>query len=55
VAETANSVIELLVGLVCIGLAMPAWARGGGLRVAGVVFGIAGAAAVAHAVIRLAQ
>jgi hypothetical protein len=46
--------IELLVGLGCLVLGVAAWRQTGALRVAGVVFAIAGAAAVLHAAIRLA-
>jgi hypothetical protein len=55
VLEAANDLIELLVGLACIGLAWPAWRRGGGMRVVAVLFAVAGIAAVAHAAARVAQ
>ncbi|HTG47912.1 MAG TPA: hypothetical protein VK646_09680 [Actinomycetota bacterium] len=54
-AQTADHVIELLVGLVCLGLAAPAWTRGGGGRVVAVVLAIAGLAAAGHAVVALVQ
>ena len=43
--------IELLVGVVTLAIAVPAW-RGGGIwfRVAAIVLAIAGVAAIAHAV-----
>ena len=48
---TAVEVIELLVGLVTLAVAVPAW-RGGGIwfRVVAVVLAVAGVAAIAHAV-----
>ena len=48
---TAVDVIELLVGMVTLGVAVPAW-RGGGIwfRAVAVVLAVAGVAAIAHAV-----
>jgi hypothetical protein len=48
---TATDVIELLVGLVTLAIAVPAW-HGGGIwfRVVAVVLAIAGIAAIVHAV-----
>ena len=53
--RTVTYVVELLVGLACLGLAFPAWRHPGALRVASVVFAVAGVAAVVHAVAALAQ
>jgi len=55
VAGTVNHVLELLVGLACICLAVPAWHRGGALRVVAAVFAIGGLAAVAHAAVAFVQ
>ena len=55
VAGTVNHVLELLVGLACIGLAVPAWQRGGALRVVAAVFALGGLAAVVHAAIAFVQ
>ncbi|HUL84278.1 MAG TPA: hypothetical protein VLX89_02010 [Actinomycetota bacterium] len=54
-AGTVNHLLELLVGLACIGLAVPAWQRGGALRVVAAVFALGGLAAVAHAAIAFVQ
>ena len=54
-ARTATYLIELLVGLACLGLAAASWRHRGVLRAAAVVFAVAGLAAVAHAVLELAQ
>lgn len=48
-------VTELLVGFACVGLAVVAWPRGGVLRIAAAAFAVAGAVAVGHAVLELAQ
>lgn len=50
-----NHVLELLVGLACLGLAWPAWQRGGALRIAALVFAIGGLAAAGHAAWALVQ
>jgi hypothetical protein len=55
VGRTVTYGIELLVGLVCLGLAIPAWRHPGALRIASVVSGVAGIAAVVHALVALAQ
>jgi hypothetical protein len=52
--RTVTYVVELLVGLACLGLAVPLWRRPGVLRVAGLVFAAAGLAAMVHAVAKLA-
>jgi hypothetical protein len=51
VQATAVDVTELLVGLVTLAAAVPAW-HGGGIwfRVAAVVLAVAGVAAIAHAI-----
>jgi hypothetical protein len=56
VQATAVDVIELLVGLVTLTAAVPAW-RGGGIwfRVVAVVLAVAGVAAIAHAVVSMAS
>ena len=54
-ARTLTYAIELLVGLACLGLAVPMWRHPGALRVASIVFAIAGIAAIVHAVPALAQ
>jgi hypothetical protein len=46
--------IELLVGAGCVVIAVPSWQRGGWFRVAAVVLGFAGLAAIVHAVTKLA-
>jgi hypothetical protein len=50
--ETATDVVELLVGLGCLGAAVPAL-RSPRLRWLGALLLLAGAAAVAHALVRL--
>jgi hypothetical protein len=45
--QLATDLIELAVGMVCLGVMAAAWRRG--LRVVAVVFAAAGVAAVAHA------
>jgi hypothetical protein len=55
VARTVTYLVELLVGLACLGLAIGSWRHRGALRVAAVLFAVAGVAAVAHAVLELAQ
>jgi hypothetical protein len=55
VGRTVTYAIELLVGLACLGLAVPAWRHPGALRIASVVFAVAGTAAVVHALAALAQ
>jgi hypothetical protein len=47
---TVTSVIELLVGLACLGLGVVVWPRNRSLAVA---LGVAGLAAVIHAVVDL--
>lgn len=47
---TVTSVIELLVGLACLGMGAAIWSR---KRVLGVILAAAGLAAVAHALIEL--
>lgn len=47
--------VELFVGIACLGLAIAAWRHRGALRITSVAFAIAGLAAVAHAVSELAQ
>jgi len=54
-ARSVTYVVELLVGLACCGLGVVAWWHGGILRVGAVVLALAGGAAIAHAVPRLAQ
>ncbi len=46
--QFATDLIELAVGVVCLGVMATTWRRG--LRVVAVVFAAAGIAAVAHAV-----
>lgn len=53
-ARTATYVTELLVGLVCLGLAVPLWRRPGAMRATAVVFAVAGVAAIIHAAVELA-
>ncbi len=54
--ETITFIVELLVGLACLGLAIVASRRGGARAwTVAVVVGAAGLAAIAHAAIRLAQ
>jgi hypothetical protein len=48
VPQLAIDVIELAVGAACLAAAVAVWRRG--LRIAGVVFAVAGVAAVGHAV-----
>jgi hypothetical protein len=55
VTRTATYVVELLVGLACVGLAAITWRQPGLTRVAAVGFAIAGLAATAHAVYQLFQ
>ncbi len=56
VGETITYLIELLVGLACLGLATVAWRRGGAAaQTVSIVIGAAGLAAVADAAIRLVQ
>jgi hypothetical protein len=52
VTRTLTDLIELAVGLACLIGAVGAWRRG--LRVLGVLLAVAGAAAVAHALVSLA-
>jgi peptidoglycan/LPS O-acetylase OafA/YrhL len=52
-ARTWTYVTELLVGLACLGLAIPLWRRPGVLRAVAASFAAAGLAAMAHAVIEL--
>jgi hypothetical protein len=47
---TVTSVIELLVGLACLGLGAVVWPRN---RLLAVALGVAGLAAVAHTLIEL--
>jgi hypothetical protein len=47
---TVTGVIELLVGLACLGMGAAIWSR---KHVVGVILGTAGLAAVAHALIEL--
>ena len=49
-ASTVTVVIELLVGLACLGLAAAVWSR---MTVVAVILAAAGLAAVVHAVIDL--
>lgn len=51
--RTVTYAIELLVGLACLALALPAWRRGGWMQAAGAVFGVAGVAAATHAIAQL--
>ncbi|MEX0984592.1 MAG: hypothetical protein WD096_06035 [Actinomycetota bacterium] len=53
--DTLTSITELLVGLACLGLAIATWRRPGRGRVVSGALGVAGAAAVANAVVSLAQ
>ena len=53
--RTLTYAIELLVGLACLGLAVPMWRHPGVLRVASIVFAVAGLAAIVHAVAALIQ
>jgi hypothetical protein len=55
VAGTVNHLLELLVGLACVGLAVAAWQWGGTLRVVAAVFALGGLAAVVHAAIAFVQ
>jgi len=56
VGSTVTYLTELLVGAVCVGLALVSWRRPGtAIRVVSVVLGAAGLAAIAHAGVRLAQ
>jgi hypothetical protein len=50
--QLLTDLIELAVGLVCIGVTVAAWRRG--LRVVAVVFAAAGVAAVTHAALSVA-
>ena len=51
---TAVDVTELLVGLVTLAVAVPAWRCGGiWFRVVAVVLAVAGVAAIAHAVVSM--
>ena len=45
--QLATDLIELAVGIVCLGVTAAAWRRG--LRAVAVVFGLAGLTAVGHA------
>jgi hypothetical protein len=51
--DAATYWIELGVGVASIAMAWPSWRRGGWFRVVGAVLGVAGVAAIAHAVGRL--
>jgi hypothetical protein len=51
VPRIVTYLIELAVGLTCLGAALTAWRTG--LRVAAVVLFVAGAAAAAHAMLSL--
>jgi hypothetical protein len=52
---TVTAVIELLVGLACLGFAWPSWQRGGGsFRLLAACLVLAGAVAVVNAVVTLA-
>jgi hypothetical protein len=53
-ARTATYVTELLVGLACLGLAIPLWRTPGVMRATAVLFAVAGVAAVIHAASELA-
>lgn len=53
--RTLTYAIELLVGLACLGLAVPMWRHPGALRAASAAFTVAGIAATVHAVTALAQ
>jgi hypothetical protein len=55
VTTALNRVLELLVGLACLGLAWPAWQRGHVFRVVAVVLAVGGVAAVGHAIFALVQ
>ena len=46
--------IELGVGIASCAMALPSWRRGGTFRAVAVVLAVAGVAAIAHAVSRLA-
>ena len=46
--------IELGVGIASCAMAWPSWRRGGTFRAVGAVLAVAGVAAIAHAVSRLA-
>jgi len=50
VASTLTSVIELLVGLACLGLSAAVWSR---MTIVAVILAAAGLAAFVHAVIDL--
>jgi peptidoglycan/LPS O-acetylase OafA/YrhL len=53
VASSVTYAIEFLVGAACLILAVPLFRRPGTSRWAGAVIGVAGAAAVIHAVVGL--
>jgi len=53
--RTLTYAIELLVGLACLGLAVPMWRHPGALRAASIAFAVAGLAATVHAMAALAQ
>jgi hypothetical protein len=48
--DTATSVTEMFVGLVCLGLAFAASRRSGVMRWIGIAIGVLGVVAIAHAV-----
>jgi hypothetical protein len=52
---TLTAITELLVGLACLAIAVPAVRRPGRTRLIGVVLGVAGLVAVVNAVVTLAQ
>jgi cell division protein FtsW (lipid II flippase) len=51
--DTATSVTEMFVGLVCVGLAFAAPRRNGATRWIGITIGVLGVVAIAHAVVLL--
>lgn len=54
-ADFVTSSIELMVGIACLGMALPAWRRGAQLRWVGARLAMAGFAAAAHAVVALVR
>jgi hypothetical protein len=55
VADAATYVTEMLVGLVCLGLAVAVDRRTGPVRALRVVLAVAGLAAVVHATVELVR
>ena len=53
-SDAVTYLIELGVGVASLAMAWPSWRRGGVFRVVGVMLGVAGVAAIVHAIPRLA-